>query len=459
MLLAMTWLWLGNAMFYCGFASAEQDISSTPSPPNVILVVMDTLRADRLGCYGYSRNTSPRMDAFAERADVYTRCFAAAPATLSSHATLFTGLYPFQHGAHRDEKGNYVPLSSEHLTLAEVLRVEGYTTAAWSANTAFLIPHSGLNQGFEVYELEHLRADEQNQKVFEWLESGDRQPFFLFLNYMDTHRPYNCKHRPGFTGCRPEKENELLLDKLMEAVMADEPANEIPDDLVRKVVDQYDTAIANLDEAIGDLLDRLGELDLYDNSLIVLTSDHGEHFGEHSLVGHAKEVYQESLWVPLLIKRVAQQEGQVIETVVSLADVPALILSQLSDQNSGPPLDRFPARTGEPPIISESYPPNRRGLGYHIWGNRLNRSRRAIFDWPYKYIHSSDGKHELYDLEDDPREQLNLLEQSPEVTRRLRSQLLEFVEQEAALDDRTPISLLNEEQLEALRKLGYVADD
>ncbi|MBD3221321.1 sulfatase-like hydrolase/transferase, partial [bacterium] len=163
-----------------------------PDRPNVVLIVMDTLRADHLGCYGYERDVSPEIDAFAAGSTVYDRAYATAPWTVPTHGSLFTGKLPFRHGAHTyrsEERGIMVaPLPEVHVTLAEVFAAEGYRTGAFVANDAFLGERFQFDQGFATYHVEPVHADQLNRRAARWLREDRGAPFFMFMNFMDTHR-------------------------------------------------------------------------------------------------------------------------------------------------------------------------------------------------------------------------------------------------------------------------------
>lgn len=436
-----------------------------PTAPNVILVVLDTVRADHLGCYGYERGTSPSVDAFARGATLYTRAMAVSPWTVPTHASYFTGLYPFEHGArtykNRLPREIVYPLHTNHITLAEILRIEGYRTAAFVANAGYLSPYFQMDQGFDSYVYEALHSDRLNERVFEWLDDRGEERFFLFVNYIDAHRVYNTAPRPGLLETPAVQDKGELLNELVKRVLpAEEP---VPADLAQKVMDQYDTAIANVDEAFGAFLDRLRAMDLYDASLIIVTSDHGEFFGEHHLVEHSKDIYQETLWVPLLIKAPGQAAPESVDTLISSTDMPYQILSQVPEEISGKYMKLFPHAPGEEAVISENYYSRAKDLYNPRWGGRFHRVRRAIFDWPYKYIHSSDGQHELFDLEEDPLESENLLTVEPEIAARLSRSLEEFIARRlnsvrVMSRDDFPTEE-DKELLERLRSLGYVASE
>jgi arylsulfatase A-like enzyme len=426
-------------------------------PPNLVLVTVDTLRADHLGCYGYARPTSPHIDALAAGAERYTRCQATSAWTVPSHASLFTGRFPSQHGAHniptpRGEEQRFRGLGSGTRTLAEALAAEGYRTGAFVSNAVYLAPKLGFGRGFEVYEARRLGADALNEPLLRWLDERDPRPFFLFVNYMDAHRPYAADPLPASALPPASREHPgALLDRLCEAVLGgDGPA---PRELTEAVVLQYDTGIAHADRAVGQLLGRLRELGLDDSTLVVVTSDHGEHFGEHRLVEHSKDVYQEVLHVPLIVKRPGQREGRVDQRLISLADVPALIRESMPADLSARLARDFPGPPGGREPVAEQHYAQTRDMR-SSWGARFERVREAMFAGRYKLIRSSDGSHELYDLPADPEEQENLFGERPELAARLL-QALERALAAPPEPSAAPAGLSEAERAE-LRALGYL---
>lgn len=430
------------------------------SDPNVIIIVMDTMRADRLGCYGYHRPTSPSIDAFAASSTFYTHAFATSPWTLPTHGSLFTGKLPFEHGAYtyKDDRGEVgeAPLHEDHLTLAEVFRDEGYRTGAFVANDGYLSERYGFNQGFETYHVERVYADVLNQRIASWLEAGRSKPFFLWINYIDTHRVYNTRPRPGFLSEPAVVDQGQLLDRLLAVAMpADRP---VPEDLVRQVSDQYDTAVANLDEEIGKLLAFLEARGMYDDTIIVLTGDHGEYLGEHHLVEHSKDVYEEAMRSPLFIKGVGQREGTRVERPASLADVPALLFAQFPTAFAADRRDQFPRDPDRDPIIGENYYTRSKDLGDPRWGHRFDRIRTVLYEWPYKFIRSSDGQSELYRLDVDPREQANLIEADAERAAAMADRLAAFEHGRDRFDQSPDDTPLTPAEARRLRSLGYIGD-
>jgi arylsulfatase A-like enzyme len=434
-----------------GTSCSPRGDDASRGPPNIVIVVVDTLRADHLGCYGYDRRTSPHIDAFAAAATRYARASSSASWTVPSHASLFTGKPPFAHGAHTfavDRPVNNVnPLPEEQLTLAEALRELGFRTGAFVANAAFLAPHWNLDQGFETYVVERVYADALNVRVFEWLErASQEQPFLLFVNYIDTHGPYDTRPRPGVVD-GPVSDDPNLLQILGKRVL---PAQEpVPADLARRVIDQYDVAIANVDAAVGALLDRIAALGLDANTVVVVTSDHGEF---------SKDVYQEVLRVPLIVRRPGQTAAAVIDTVTVSNDVPGLIASEFPEPTRAALRELFPELPGNHVVVAENYYTRRKDLFHPQWGQRFQRIRRAVLAWPHKYIDSSDGQHELYDLDADPKESRNLVAERPDVAQRLASDLRAYEASLGRDESRRGDEPLDRELLENLKALGYIGD-
>jgi arylsulfatase A-like enzyme len=245
-----------------------------------------------------------------------------------------------------------------------------------------------------------------------------------------------------------------LVDLLYERVMPG--TGPIPHDLVQQVKDQYDTALANLDEHVGALLDKLRTMGLYDETMIVVTSDHGEYFGEHHLVEHSKDVYEEAMWIPLIIKNPGQQTGGVETILTSSTDIPNLIFSQFPRDTA----DRYTSVYSDAPgnhfVISENYYTRVKDLFHEQWGHRFQRVRTVVYDWPYKYIHSSDGNHELYDLSSDPGETNSLNVLQPKLAAQLAALLQDVRNRRTSWNDPSAPPPLSEEQIRNLRSLGYV---
>lgn len=444
----------------CGGDDAQAD--GGPARPNVILLSLDTLRADHLGCFGYGRPTSPEIDRFAASATRYTRAFASAPWTLPSHASMFTGKHPFEHGARTFESSEKVddnagPLAAEHLTLAEAFRKAGYRTAAFAANEAFLARRYRLDQGFEIYEVEHAHAREMNARVTRWLGDHGNDTFFLFVNYMDVHQPFNLEPREGFMEEAAKVEDPVKVARSLrrKVLPGDGP---LPEEDLQLLQDMYDLALANMDEEIGKLLNHLDRTGLLDRSIVVIVSDHGGYFGEHHLLGHSKDIYQGAMWIPFIVREPGQLEGRTRDDHLTSADVPRIIVSLLPEALRAELAPLFPDRRSALGAFGENYYTRPKDLFDKPWSARFDRVRRMLIRWPYKLIHSSDGNHELYNLEEDPGEERNLIKGDPSIAATLLERIDAIMASGGAGSQKDDLPPLTREQLEKLRALGYVDD-
>lgn len=463
----------------CTLASCPSAEDVRPTP-NVIVLVLDTVRPDHLSCYGYRLPTTPNLDALAATADRYTQARSTAPWTLPSHASLFTGLFPFQHHADAFLKDGRVedarPLPAEAVTLAEVLKQEGFVTGGFAANTGYLNRASGLDQGFDEYVVGRLAAPGMSAAALAWVAKvtapptppapTTRAPFFLFVNYMDAHRTYNTaplgeERAKQLPAPPPEGETgDTYLDALCEHVLGQETP---PDpELVRKTIEAYDLALANLDAGLGELFDGLKRSGHFEDALIVICADHGEYFGEHDLAEHSKDVYEPAMRIPLIVKRPGQKEGRVIADPISIADVPKAILASFPEAIALRHAGKFPGTSGVGSMLGQIHYTRPKDLN-KAWGPRFRRERDVLYEGRYKLIRSSDGRHELYDLENDRDEQRNLFDERPLEATKLM-QRLELLERQvttirAAQEGikRTP------QEQQDLERLGYVdkstADD
>lgn len=437
--------------------------------PNVILIVADTLRADHLKCYGYERETSPNLDAFASGATLYESAISAASYTLPAHASMFTGQLPMTHMAQtylnsdgfRFEKGDLVhrPLSEDSFTLAEAFDEIRYRTAGFAANVVLLSERTGLTQGFDKYFNERHDGAGINAEVLPWIEKYRKKPFFLFLNYMDTHEVYNTEKVDGFLEhISGKRVAGPILDALYPIIMQQQDA---PADKLQLHVDAYDLSIRNLDKYVGELIAKLRELDLYDNTMIIFTSDHGEFLGEHHYMTHWKDVYQEVLHVPLIVKVPGQRDSLRIAEKTSTVNIPRMIMDAIQHEELAAYRPSFTPVIRQDAVLAESRFSHEKDYYEPAWGHRFRRVRTAFYEGAFKFIHSTDGKHEMYDLNADPKEKNNIIAEQPELAERLRAE----VEQMVAHAPKPPKSTIrsgrdekmpNREELEDLKDLGYL---
>ena len=231
------------------------------------------------------------------------------------------------------------------------------------------------------------------------------EPFFLFLNLMDAHQPYNTKYVKGLMKEAASHEKGLF-DQLIEDVL---PGGQPLDkNLHEAVTRQYDMGIANADRAVGSVLERLKSLGLFEDTLVIITSDHGEFLGEHDLVQHSKDVYEEGLHVPLAVKQPKQQEAHSVIEPVSITQIHPTVLAAAGVASDGPYRPLSTTGGSEVPIVAELYFTRSVDFSDVRWRHRFNRIRSVLYDYPWKLIHASDGQHELYELENDPQEARNV---------------------------------------------------
>ena len=382
--------------------------ASKPRPRNLILVSLDTLRADRLGIYGYRRNSSPRMDSiFSTSGLVVENVVSQAPTTLNSHMAMFTGMRPTTAFTPR-VKGRFAKQHGWVLNLAEVMRAQGYRTASFTEN-AWVVGFLGFARGFEsYYEKKSIEGifstkghiEDTFSRGLEWMERHRDQAFFLFLHTYQVHSPYTPP--PSYRGIFPSP------------ATAGRPKRES---------DLYDREIRYTDEQVGRLLDGVRELGLDDDTLVVITSDHGEEFGEHGGREHGAHMNSEVLHVPLLMKAPgllaagARRKGpmalyDLMPTVLELLDV------DIPLQVDGRSFAAYLLDKGEAPaeaIFSEAWAP----ASYTYDG--VDESWRppafTVTFWPYRLsrYRSGDGtRYTLYDLEKDPGETRNLYTETGE---------------------------------------------
>jgi arylsulfatase A-like enzyme len=376
---------------------------------------------------------------------------------------MFTGEYTARHGVRgymfQDDAGMMrmrdTPLPGAKKTLAEHLKGAGYTTGFFAANEGYLSPRFNLDQGFDTYHAKFEPGRAVIERAVTWLDEAAQGPFFLFCNLMDAHRPYNltpCSTLPGDVS-----QERALLDELREKTLQ----NNAPLDqsLAAAVSAQYELGVANADRALGELMDALQQRGLYEDLLFIATSDHGEYLGEHMLVEHSKDVYEEAIHVPLLVKLPDQREGILETTTRSLVQIPSTILAQveLARPQSLPPALGEP--TSDFPLLTENYYSRDWDIRDPRWNTRFQRVRTALYDANWKFVLSSDGAHELYDLAKDPLESTNLATLETHRAASLLSRCTSVVSKYGGKLTTTPdikTTTPASEDEEALRSLGYL---
>jgi arylsulfatase A-like enzyme len=407
---------------------------ASPNAPNVLLITLDTVRAESMSLYGYAKPTSPQLQQLARSGVTFKQALAPAPWTLASHASMFTGRPPDELSV-----GWHQALDSTYPTLAGILSQHGYLTAGFVANNLYCNHEFGLNRGFIHYEdypislgqifvsssigqalanilwfrkvtdyyetLGRKTAPEINESFLRWLSRNNQRPFFVFLNYFDAHSPY-LPPAPFDTKLGPKKKRQIQWIQGDREYTPQEVAAEL---------DAYDGTIAYLDDHVGSLIRELDKRGLRQNTLIIITSDHGEEFHEHGYMGHGGSLYLSALRVPLVILFPTKlPEGKTIDQAVSLEDIPSTVIDlielKVDGDFPGSSLRRYwdPSvnhDVGHPQLVATvPYAPNQPGRYPASKGDM----KSFVVD-RYHYIVSGDTRRELYDFADDPLEKRDLM--------------------------------------------------
>ncbi len=397
-----------------------------PDPrPSIIFILIDALRADHLGAYGYSRETSPNLDELARSGSIFMNTMSASSFTVTSLSSMFTGLWPWEH---RSLFASNLILSDEITTLAERMREAGYQTAGFSA-TYFRLSDFNLDRGFELFnedcDARFFINDAEcvTEKATNWLDRDGEEPFFLYLHYVSTHAPYyppaqyqkifssGLKRPKGTVGMgdiQPFGDNRQWYQI---------PRAPRPDEL-DWLVSQYDGEIRYADTEIGKLLARVSELGLRDKTLILVTGDHGEAFFEHQKMDHTEENHWQVMHIPLILSGPGIPVGKKIEPLIRSVDFAPFLL----EYGKAGMLSGISGKSLEPLLTGTE---SEQRIGYSIRYYNLKKYQIAAVQWPYNFLiwRPADKKIELYNLEDDSAAQKNLADQSSDLVRRFFSLL------------------------------------
>jgi len=331
--------------------------------PNVVIVMIDALRDDHLGCYGYERDTSPHIDALAAESVFFENAFAQSPWTKPSIPTLFTSLYPIQHGVYEGEtpgSSGFLEsdiLAEEFRTVAESFQEAGFRTVGFVQN-AHLLASQGFAQGFDVYQQGNYDAPEINRKFLEYVDEAPGEPFFAYLHYLDAHWPFMPERRfadryvesTDYQGVFARDNWRGLRDRINEGTI------QLADADVAQLVALHDGGIREMDHYLGALLEALRQRDLMDQTLIVLTSDHGEELMDHGKVGHGGTLFEEVVRIPLMVRRPGGAGPQRVATPARLLDVyPTLLASAGIEAPAGlEGRDLLDGSRATPEVVSET---------------------------------------------------------------------------------------------------------
>jgi arylsulfatase A-like enzyme len=415
---------------------------TSPSRPNVLLYLVDTLRRDRLGCYGYSRAVSPNIDAFAAESTLFVNTVGQSSWTKPSVASIFSGIWPPALGTISWKQ----KLPGEIETLAESLQTAGYRTAAFVTNPN-VVKAFGFDQGFDDFTRKLKRpSDVVNEMVLEWLDQRtEDRPFFLYVHTMDPHAPYSP----------PEPFRQRFAPQA-DAMPSWSPRWKWPLEVLPFFQDLYDGEVAFNDHSFGNLLHNLEARGLYDEMLIVFVSDHGEEFREHGRWRHGANLHAETLNFPLIIRYPGQQEGRRVEELAQHIDLMPTILDYLGltipEAVEGRSLSAV-AKTGNSQRGSR---PERAYSHLQLGGKPRHLS---IVEGPWKLIRTERPRGVstlLYNWKQDPQEELDLASEFPVRTMVLSALLDRKSTQSRIAAPEEEEGELDEETLDALRALGYL---
>ena len=437
---------------------------------NIILISIDTLRADHLGCYGYKRDTSPNIDSLASDSALFFNTYASSPWTLPSHVSLFTSLYGFNHKVYHDDE----KIDSSLFTLTDILRQNHFFCSAFTGG-GFVSSVFGFSKGFDTYMegsggIFHQDSSERVYKdVSGWLDRNRGKNFFLFIHTYQLHDPYACPYpyKTMFLDEEAKLRHVNLLSYLggQKAIFKNLPERER-----QNVIGLYDGEIRYMDEKlIGPLVEKLKKMALYDQTMIIFTSDHGEEFYDHGGWGHGHSLYDESLKVPLIIKFPESQfKNKKFENIISLINVMPTILDEMGLDDSRIKID---GRSLKPVLkgkekddriffadivsnVLDSHIPQKTtmnsGKSKLIFNQRFNKEDLAFFLYPPPSLDAV----EIYDLSEDPRETVNVSSKHVKLANQIIRDINELFSK--AKKRKAGKAAIDEKLKDQLKALGYI---
>lgn len=433
-------------IYYFFFRKAT-DVSSNNNF-NIVLITIDTLRADHLSCYGYHRKTSPAIDKIAEQGIIFKNITAPSSWTPPSMASLFTSVYPVNHGVvHGTIYARWTQyerevFSDDLTTLAEILRDQGYATFGVASNLN-LSEKFGFARGFDYFKcLSWVPAHFVNDILYAWEnEIKKTDKYFLWIHYFDPHVPYLAR-KPWierYASKKSTRKHDFSGKQINDLTRLIPDLKNDPQALA-DLVAHYDSEINYVDSYIGELIKKFG---LTKNTLVVITSDHGEEFLEHGRLGHGNNLYQETIHVPLIIKLPHNSSGQTVDENFSLIDVTPTILGIL---NIAPP-EHMLGKS----LLKKVVPLNT----FAELDTNSNLKSLVTAEWKYIYNYSDDSE-QLYNVMSDRLELNNLAAENFEQQVRLKEQLFEWVKTAKRHPPKKKFYKLSAEEKEKLKSLGYL---
>lgn len=423
-------------------------ISAAQDPASVVLIIIDTVRADHLGCYGYDRETSPNIDAFSEECVLFRKAVSPAPWTTPAIAGMFTGQFPRVLGYH-DEA---IVVDEKALCMAEIFKYNGYETAGVISHI-FVSAKLGFDQGFDSFDEDnaqghgHISSPSVTDKGIAFIDANKDKRFFLFLHYFDPHCDY-IMHEPY--DFYPEYEGSLHSGQPIEELR--EHSRYMTDEDRRYLTALYDSEIRFTDEHIGRLFKHLKDIGIYENLVIVVAADHGEAFLERDdhWIGHTRNVYQELIHVPFMIKTPVSDGGRTVGEWVSLVDfMPTVVGAAGLEVPEGyryDGLDLLARGTGgaREIVFSET----------GRWGDQ-----ETLIGGRWKILRDrASGSIHLFDLISDPGEFHDVADQEKDVLKRFRAKLqdMNYELDMSRSRFRVMAPKLSPEEIEKLKSLGYI---
>lgn len=441
-------------------------VASKPPQQNVILIILDTVRADRLGCYGNTEGLTPEIDKFSRDAVRFDQAFSHAPWTLPSVASIFTSRYPAQHTA-GGRLGAFTILPDDVVTIAEVFQRSRAVTGAIT-NVLFLDKKFGMTQGFDTVD-SHIprtntvmrRAGPTTQAALRWLDKNQRQQFFLMVHYFDPHLTYDAPQpfRRKWAAPQDREGNDFVFGTIADMIKFRRGKTRLDADTITRLAKLHNAEIAYLDSQIGKLLTGISSRGLDSNTVVVITADHGEEFNEHGGFEHGHSLYDELLHIPLLIRVPTiplkqsdngntWQRGFSTSSTVRHIDIAPTLCELVG-------IKPDPAFTGRSLVehLCGSEQPDRPVLSQgNMWGPSGVAWRRG----DYKLLYQPDTSAiQLYDLKNDAIEQIDIAEKLPQLSKKMLQEL-DLVTQTLSSTDATGDAPdLTLEQIKLLRSLGY----
>lgn len=414
---------------------------------NIVLISIDTLRYDRLGINGYTKKTSPNIDKFFEKGINFKNTYAEAPWTLPSHAAMLTGIYPKKLNIELTTD----PLLPEALSIAKILKNNGYNTAALSTG-AFINTDQGFGQGFDFFKYyqQWQDAEKITKDGMDWLKKNKNTKFFLFLHSFQVHDPYSPDKKFA-KKIDPDYKGNLNSVDISKIAAINTGREKLPAAELEKISALYDAEISQMDYYLDRLFKKIKTLGLEKNTIVILTSDHGEEFGERGLWGaHGYSVYDELLHVPLLIKIPnATTQATQVDFLTGLIDIPPTILGLLGIESQtnfdGINLTRLFTNkkvNSERAVYAETAIDKKimvenvvEAYKTIITGSYRPLSRAPKADIPkakmvrqgnFKLIQNFDGSFELYDISKDPAEKNNIADTEGQIRQKLQELLTSY---------------------------------